>query len=225
MQVDISVVVPVYNSSQSITELVTRIIKTIEEDKTTFEIVLVEDFSRDDSLAIITRLSNEDSRVQVISLKNNSGQQAAIKMGIKSAVGEVVVTIDDDLEQQPEDIPLLLKKLKKGYDVVYGVPSRTGYPFYRQFGSNVVDLFFTICLQKPKNKRVGSFRVMNRKTVNAIIADNTPFVYITAITLRNTKNIGNIMVNYEERKYGKSNYTIRKLITLFINLYYHYRKM
>ncbi|KNZ43387.1 glycosyltransferase family 2 protein [Acetobacterium bakii] len=222
MNIDISVVVPVYNSSLSITELVTRIINTLEKDKATFEIILVDDSSADDSLAKITALSEGDPRVLTISLKNNSGQQATIKTGIKSAVGDVVVTMDDDLEQQPEDIPLLVSELRKGYDVIYGAPNRTGYPFYRQFGSNVVDLFFTICLHKPKNKRVSSFRVMNRKTVDTIIADDTPFVYITAITLGFTKNIGNMTVDYQKRKYGKSNYTIRKLIKLFLNLFYYY---
>jgi undecaprenyl-phosphate 4-deoxy-4-formamido-L-arabinose transferase len=214
----------VYNSSQSIRELVRRIINTIETTKLKFEIILVDDYSRDNSLEIITVLSNNDQRVRVIALKNNSGQQSAIKEGITLAMGEMVITIDDDLEQQPEDIPLLIQKLNMGYDVVYGVPNRTGYPFYRQVGSNIVDIFFTLCLQKPRDKQVGSFRVMNRKIADAIIMDQTPFVYITAITLRHTKNIGNTMVNYEKRKYGQSNYTVSKLVSLFLNLYYHYRK-
>jgi len=224
MNIDISIVIPVYNGSQSIKELVTRIVTTLEKEGAAFEIILVDDFSKDDSLNKITALKDSDPRVNVIVLENNGGQQAAIKMGMKSATGDVVVTIDDDLEYQPEDIPLLVSELKKGYDVVYGIPNREGYPFYRQFGSNLVDRFFTICLHKPKNMRVGSFRILNRKTVNKIIEDNTPFVYITASTLTFIKNIGNVTVNHQERKYGKSNYNLKKLIKLFFKFFYYYGK-
>ncbi|MGV8905612.1 MAG: glycosyltransferase family 2 protein [Acetobacterium sp.] len=224
MTIDISVVVPVYNSSKSIKELVTRTVTTLEKAEATFEIILVDDSSKDDSLKMLTGLNERDPRVIVIALENNGGQQPAIKTGMKSALGDAVVTIDDDLEYRPEDIPLLLSELKKGYDVVYGIVNRRGYPFYRQFGSNLVDLFFTICLDKPKNIRVGSFRILNRGTVNRIIKDETPFVYITGITLGFTKNIGNVTVNHQERKYGKSNYNLKKLIKLFLNLFYYYRK-
>ncbi|MBK5245061.1 MAG: glycosyltransferase family 2 protein [Eubacteriaceae bacterium] len=224
MTIDISIVIPVYNSSESIKELVTRIVTTLEKEEATFEIILVDDFSKDDSVKMITELNKNDPRVIVMALKNNSGQQVAIKTGMKLAAGDVVITIDDDLEYQPEDIPLLLSALKKSGDVVYGIPNREGYPLYRQFGSNLVDLFFNICLHKPKDIRVGSFRILNRKTVNQIIDDKIPFVYITAITLTLTKNIGNVTVNHQERKYGKSNYNLKKLTKLFLNLFYYYRK-
>ena len=131
--------------------------------------------------------------------------------------------MDDDLEHQPEDIRLLLEKISQGYDVVYGVYNNENYPLYRKLGSKLVDGFFTYGLGKPKNIRVGSYRIINRKTVDKILRDNTPFVYITAITMKYTKNFGNVYVSHRERKYGKSNYNFIKLSKVFLNLFYYYK--
>lgn len=224
MSSDISIVVPVYNSSKSIAKLVQRIVNTLEKEETSFEIILVEDHSKDKSLAVINGLKEKDSRIAVIPLLQNVGQQAAVKIGMMAATGKVVITIDDDLEHQPEDIVLLLAEINRGYDVVYGIPRNKQYSFYRKLGSQLVDLFFTFFLRKPRNMKVGSFRIINRKTVDRICQDKTPFVYITAMTLRVTKNIGNVSVNHQERQFGKSNYDLKKLMKLFLNLFYYYRK-
>jgi len=222
---DVSIVIPVYNSAQSIRELIRRLVTTLEARESTFEIILVDDCSKDDSREVIRVLEAVDSRIVLIALDQNSGQQSAIKTGLAQSRGRKVITIDDDLQQQPEDIMLLLDEIKKGFDVVYGIPDRAGYPFYRQLGSNLVDLFFTLILKKPKRIRVGSFRVLNRETVEQIIKDQTPFVYITAITLRFTKNIGNVKVAFKQRRYGKSNYTIKKLSQLLLRLFYYYGRL
>jgi len=222
---DVSIVIPVYNSAQSIRELIRRLVTTLEARESIFEIILVDDCSRDDSREVIRVLEAVDSRIVLIALDQNSGQQSAIKTGLAQSRGRKVITIDDDLQQQPEDIMLLLDEIKKGFDVVYGIPDRAGYPFYRQLGSNLVDLFFTLILKKPKRIRVGSFRVLNRETVEQIIKDQTPFVYITAITLRFTKNIGNVKVAFKQRRYGKSNYTIKKLSQLLLRLFYYYGRL
>ncbi len=221
---EISIVVPVYNSSRSIEELVKRIIRVLEEKKIKFEIILVDDCSKDDSLRVLEKIKEEDSRVLVLPLEKNQGQQAATKQGMALAKGQAIVTIDDDLEQQPEDIPKLIDELNKGYDVVYGVINRENYPFYRKWGSQLVDLFFTYFLDKPAEIRVGCFRILKRKISDQIIKDQTPFVYITAISLIVTKNIGNVGVSHQDRQYGRSNYNFKKLIKLFFNLFYYYRK-
>lgn len=218
----VSIVIPVYNSAPSLPELISRLVTTLEARGLNFEIILVDDGSGDDSRAVIRGLAAGDARIILIARDHNAGQQAAIKTGLSQSRGRWVVTIDDDLEQQPEDIPLLLAEIKKGFDVVYGIPDRAGYPFYRQGGSQLVDLFFTLILKKPKAVRVGSFRVLDRKIVEQIMTDQTPFVYITAITLGFTRNIGNVRVAYRPRPYGKSNYNFKKLSRLFWQLFYYY---
>ncbi len=220
----VSIVIPIYNSVRSIEEMVRRLIIVMEDKKISFEIILVDDHSSDESLSLLQTLAAGDWRIRVLSHKKNQGQQAATKSGLALAKGDAIVTIDDDLEQQPEDIPCLLETLKQGFDVVYGVINRDSYPFYRQWGSNLVDLFLTHWLGKAAKTRVSSFRILNRKTCDLIVADQTPFVYVTAITLKVTKNIGNVDVSYQERQYGRSNYNLKKLMKLFFNLFYHYRK-
>lgn len=219
----VSVVIPVYNSYYSIEEVVCRTIKSLEQINVEHEIILVDDFSKDDSLRKLNELEKKYNRINIIALKENHGQQAAIKIGMGVARGDFIVTMDDDLEQQPEDLKLLINKINAGYDVVYGVYKNEKYPTYRKLGSKLVDLFFTLGLNKPQNIRVGSFRIIKRKIIDEILMDDTPFVYISAIILRITKNIGNVYVNHKDRKYGNSNYNFMKLLKLFMNLFYYYK--
>ncbi|MDI3535681.1 MAG: hypothetical protein PWR12_245 [Eubacteriaceae bacterium] len=218
----ISVVIPVYNSQHSIKKLVNRVIKVFEKHNQSLELILVDDCSKDNSRKVLASLACLDQRVQAFFLKKNMGQQAALKYGICQSGGDYVVTLDDDLEQQPEDIFLLIDEIKRGYDVVYGIAKRDGYAAHRQFGSNLVDLFFTVFLKKPPKIKVSSFRIMSRAVADRIIEDTTSFVYLSAIILRVTQNIGNVTVAYQKRPYGKSNYNLKKLSLLYLNLLYYY---
>lgn len=221
--INISVIIPVYNSYYSIEEVAQRTIDCLEGAGLNFEIIMVDDFSKDDTLRRLIKMSEKDRRIRTISLDRNHGQQEAIKIGMGYAKGDYIVTMDDDLEHQPEDILLLLNHMEKGYDIVYGLPRNKKYPLYRKCGSKVVDLFFTICFNKPHSIKVSSFRVLNRKICDRIIEDRTPFVYISAISLKYTMNIGNIGIQHMDRKYGSSNYDVVKLTKLFLKLLYFYK--
>ncbi|WKY45659.1 glycosyltransferase [Eubacteriaceae bacterium ES2] len=216
----ISVVIPVYNSEHSIKNLVNRLIKVFEAHHQLYELILVDDCSKMDTRKVLETIG--DQRVKVFFLEENVGQQAALKYGMIKSSGDYVITLDDDLEQQPEDIFILINEIKKGFDVVYGIAQRDGYAFHRQFGSNLVDLFFTVFLKKPRKIRVGCFRIMNRTVVDYIINDRTSFVYLSAIILKFTQNISNVTVTYQKRPYGKSNYNFKKLCKLYLNLLYYY---
>ena len=109
--VQCSVVIPVYNSSCSIEEVVERTISLFETDGIVFEIILVDDYSRDDSLSKINKMSSRDKRISIIPLEKNHGQQGAIKAGINIAKGEYIITMDDDLEHQPDDIIKLIEEI------------------------------------------------------------------------------------------------------------------
>ncbi|MBF7096232.1 glycosyltransferase family 2 protein [Alkalibacter mobilis] len=217
---EISLVIPVYNSEKTIAEVVERSKATLGEFE--FEIILVNDHSSDKSIEIIKELEKKDPRVMVVDLRKNIGQQGAIKRGIELAKGNYVITMDDDLEQKPEEMTLLIQKIQEGFDVVYGRPCRKGYPSYREFGSKLVDGFFTLFMGKPPKVKVGSFRIMNRRIAETIAKDNTQFVYITAIILGATKDMANVPVSYKERPYGKSNYSLKKLGMLFVKLFFNY---
>ncbi len=218
----ISVVVPVYNGENSIGELGDRLINVLTSITDEYEIIMVDDGSTDNSLSEMSKRHAKCKAVKVICLAGNFGQQNAIMCGLRHTTGDFVITIDDDLQHPPEEIPKLLLKLEEGFDVVYGIPDAKKHSRVRNLGTYVTDLFFRMICAKPKTVRVGSFRGLKRHIVEKIAADYTTFVYITAITLKHTKNIGNVTVEHAYRKYGSSNYSLFKLINLFCKLFINY---
>ncbi|MHB1393198.1 MAG: glycosyltransferase family 2 protein [Clostridia bacterium] len=222
MYSSISVVVPVYNSESSIGELGHRLIKVLASIAYEYEIIMVDDGSNDNSFIEMSKLHASCKAVKVICLDGNFGQQNAIMCGLRHATGDFVITIDDDLQHPPEEIPKLLLKLEEGFDVVYGIPAAKKHSVVRNLGTVVTDLFFRLICSKPKTVRVGSFRGLKRQVVENISNEYTSFVYITAITLKHVKNIGNVTVEHANRKYGSSNYSFCKLINLFYKLFINY---
>ena len=130
----ISVVVPVYNGKNSLYELHQRLSKKKKKITDDYEIIMVDDNSRDNSYEEIIKLNKKDYRVRAIKLAQNFGQQNALICGFNYVKGDFVITIDDDLQHNPEDIIKLYKKIKKGYDVVYAIPEDRDYNFYRKIG-------------------------------------------------------------------------------------------
>lgn len=218
----VSVVVPVFNSKNSLKELCYRIKDTIKSYDLDFEILFVDDGSIDGSYEKMKELYNTNDNIRIFKLKKNFGQQNALMCGLKFAKGKYVVTIDDDLQHPPEEIGKILYKLKEGYDVVYGIPEQKKHSFIRNIGSKMTDYLFEKMCRKPGNIRVSSFRVMSDSTVKRIISDKTPFVYISAMLFKANVKMGNVTVNHESRKEGRSNYNFFKLIKLFFKLYYYY---
>lgn len=220
----ISVIVPVYNSSQSIQELCNRLVKTLTAITEIYEIILVDDSSIDDSFIKMKTARSSNNAIKLIRLSENFGQQNAIMCGLRYAKGDYVITIDDDLQNPPEELTKLMKNIEDGYDVVYGIPTAKKHSAIRNFGSLMADHLFNIVCGKPKQVKVSSFRVMRKPIVEKIIKEKASFVYISAITLKHTKNIGNAIVVHEQRKYGSSNYNIGKLAKLFYNIYASYSR-
>lgn len=218
----ISAVIPVYNSSKSLDELYNRLSSTLKLICYDYEIILVDDGSKDDSFGKMKELHYRDNSVKAISLDGNYGQQNAIKCGFEFVNGEYIITLDDDLQHNPEDIEKLIKKLDKGYDIVYGITLKKQHSFFRNIGSRLTNYLFNRICNKPKDVKVSSFRAIKRDVLEKIKEDKTSFVYITAISFKITRNIGNVYINHQTRKYGSSNYNIKKLVFLFLKLYVYY---
>ncbi len=219
---NISVIIPVYNSEKSLYELYIRLSSFLENSCNNHEIILIDDGSTDHSYIEMGKLHEVDNRVKAIGLDGNFGQQNALMCGLRHAKYETIVTMDDDLQHPPEEIIKLLNELGQGYDVVYGIPLNKKHSFYRNIGTKLTDGLFHIICGKPNGIRVSSFRAMRKHIVEAISIDNTSFVYISAITLKHTKNIGNVMVTHNERKFGKSNYNMIQLTKVFLKLFIYY---
>ena len=221
----ISIVVPVYNGENSLEELYTSINKTAAANKLEFELILVDDHSPDQSYQEILKLHNQDSRVKGIRLAQNFGQQNAIFCGFNYAVGDYIITMDDDLQHRPEDISLLYQKIKEGYDVVYAIPEERSYSFYRRLGSKLTNWLFNLITPKKEKTRVSSFRIITGEMLEKIIDTDKSFIYLSAIILQEEAEIANVYTRHQQRKYGQSNYNFLKLLKLFLQLYIYYHEI
>ncbi|MFX1501268.1 MAG: glycosyltransferase family 2 protein [Promethearchaeota archaeon] len=218
----ISVVIPVYNSEQSLEELCERLEKVFEKENMQYEIILVDDCSKDNSWKILKKLKNGNECIKIIRLMKNFGQHNAILCGFNYVNGDYVVTIDDDLQNPPEEIPKLLKKIKNGYDAVIGCQQRKNDKLYKKLGSRAIRYLNRKIFGKPKNLIISSFRIMKKEVTDEIKLLKSPFPYITGMLLSLTNNIANETVKHDKRKYGTSTYSLSKLIRLSFNLMINY---
>ena len=222
MNKSISVVVPIYNSSRTIAQLVERLCNALEEIAEDFEIIMVDDGSRDNSFDEMEKAYISKENIKIIKLQGNYGQQNAIICGLVASEKDLVVTIDDDLQYPPEEINKLLLKLEEGYDVVYGIPKDKKHSKLRNMGTKMTDLLFRVLYNKPKNIKISSFRIIKAEVVKSIVLSKESFVYISALTFKTTKNIANISVLHNPREVGHSNYSLYKLLKLYFNILIYY---
>ena len=155
----LSVIIPVYNSESSLQELVERIFNVLSPDNYLFEIIMVNDGSDDGSWSVIKGLSEKHSFIKGIDLMRNYGQHNAMLAGIKHAQYELIITLDDDLQHPPEEIPKLLEKLNDGYDVVYGKPAIRGHRKWRNYSSTILRIILYIVLGTKTAKHQSAFRL------------------------------------------------------------------
>jgi len=216
----ISIVIPVYNGSDTLESLVNKI-NSVLIDFIEYEIILVDDSSPDNSIAIINKLIAIQDNITGIALNGNYGQQSAILCGLRHASMEYTVIMDDDFEHNPGDIPKLYEEIIKGFDAVYALNSvKTKTPLIRGIGSKLRDKIFDWLTEKQKGIKVCSYRILNRKTVDEVKKADRKFVYISMEILKHTNNLANIEVPYGVRK--SSGHNTRKLINLLFNIVLYY---
>ena len=218
-----SVVVPIYNSAKMMDELYNRIKaefeNVIQED---FELILVNDASKDDSLLVMKRLSEMDERVKYIHLAKNHGQQKAVLCGIEYSSGEYVITMDDDLQHPPEEIPKLIAKMESdpNIDVVVGMYDSKKHNGIRKLGTKMLDALSNMVFKKDKDLKLTSFRLMK-----SFVADNLTEVNLKSPTVGHCLlmvdgNMVNVEVRHDARKTGKSGYSFFKLVSTFMGNVY-----
>lgn len=216
--IGISIVVPVYRSESTLVVLHERLVAAIEAIDQIFEIILVDDCSADGSWAEIERLTLIDDRVLGIRLSRNYGQHNAILCGIRAAQYSTLVTIDDDLQNPPEEIPNLLAKLSQGFDVVYGTPEREQHGVLRDFASRITKLVLQNAMGAETARKVSAFRVFRTDIRRAFEGYKSPFVSIDVLLTWGTTRFSSVTVCHQPRIAGKSNYTVGKLITHAFNM-------
>ncbi len=220
----ISVIIPVYNSQQTIALLVERLQKTLTS--VDYEIVMVNDGSFDNSEKICRELAKSYDNVYFISLRKNFGEFNAVMCGLNWCKGQFCVMIDDDFQNPPEEILKLVDEAEAGdFDVVYTYYFKKEHSHYRNWGSSLVNWITSYLLGKPKDLYLSSFKLVRQEVVQEIIKYQGPYPYIDGLIFRITKNIGTVQVTHLKREDGLSNYTWRKLISLFLNILFCYSSL
>lgn len=214
----ISFVIPCYRSAQTIGRVIEEIDETMKDLKAySYEIVLVNDHSPDDTYEAIRTLCTKRGDICGIDLARNFGQHAALMAGFRYAHGEIIVCLDDDGQTPADEVGKLLDKIEEGYDVVYAKYAHKQHSGFRNFGSKVNELMTRVMLGKPKELYLSSYFAARRFVVDEMLRYTNPYPYVIGLVLRTTKNITNVEVMHREREIGSSGYTIGKLLGLWFN--------
>jgi undecaprenyl-phosphate 4-deoxy-4-formamido-L-arabinose transferase len=219
----ISVVVPAFNSESFVSMTLDRIVQSMESIGYKFEIVIVNDGSTDGTWRVISGRAKGDTRIVAINLLKNYGQHSALMCGLRHTSGKYVVTLDDDLQNPPEEIAKLLNHChSNGHDLVIGEFAEPQKAKFRMFGTDVVNKIVTRVFNKPPQLKLSTFRVIRRDVVNRVCQSTNPTPYITGELLYAAASISNISVRHDARIAGKSTYNPFKIFELVRRITFSY---
>tara|TARA_B110001452_G_C15240481_1_gene429485 strand:+ start:2790 stop:3746 length:957 start_codon:yes stop_codon:yes gene_type:complete len=218
----ISIIIPVFNSENIVKNTVEQSIYELKSQNLNFEIILINDGSKDNSWRTIKKLTQKYPEIISINLLKNYGQHTAIYCGIEQSKGNYLVTLDDDLQNPPKEIIKLINKITDGYDVVFGTFPEKKHSFLRKIGTLLINYLNKKIFNKPKSIKLTNFRIFTREVAERIKNYNTLYPYIPGLLLMFSSSIANVETLHEERKIGKSNYTIIKIIKLVSRLLFNY---
>lgn len=212
----LSIVVPVFNGSGSLESLVRRLSAALAEED--YEVILVNDGSLDDSWQQIRAVAQPDARIRGINFARNYGQHNALLAGIRAARGETIVTLDDDLQNPPEEIARLLEKLDEGYDVVYGSAGERQHGVLRALATRLTKWSLKAAVGSEIAMQVSAFRAFRTPLRDAFADFRGPYVSIDALLGWGTTRFAAIPVRHDARMVGRSNYGFVRLATHALNV-------
>ncbi len=215
----ISVVVPVFNSRETLPRLCDQLVFELREVEQ-LQIILVDDGSTDDSAQVCAEMyARYPSHVEFLLLARNFGEHNAVLAGVKHATGDYCVVMDDDLQNPPMEVKVLLRQAALGFDLVYSRYRKRRHPLYRRLGSRLQNWTACLVLGKPPELYLSSFKVFSAKVISEVRRYSGPEPYLDAILLRATANIGTVECLHHARGGGRSGYTWKKLIGLWLRLF------
>jgi len=218
LQSGISVVVPAFESRHTLPDLPSRLLPVLGRLAEKYELILVNDGSRDKSWEVIRDLTSSHDWVRGIDLTRNYGQHNALLCGIRAARYDVIVTMDDDLQHPPEEIFPLVEKLNEGYDVVYGTPIKQPHEVWRNLASRVSKLTLRIAMESDMARHVSAFRALRTSLREAFSTYRNPHVSIDVLLSWGTTRFAGVPVRHDSRRLGRSSYTFGKLLVHALNM-------
>ncbi|MBI3340512.1 MAG: glycosyltransferase family 2 protein [Chloroflexi bacterium] len=207
-----SVVIPVYRGEATLIPLVERLTKVLPTISTSYEVILVNDGSPDKSWAVIEGLAKQYLWVRGIDLMRNYGQHNATLCGVRSARYEVIFTMDDDLQNLPEEMPKLIAKLNEGYDVVYGVARKRQQGWFKNLVSVLLKRGIAYVMRQHAVRDIGAFKAFRANLRKSFESFNGPDVLVDVLLSWGTNRFASVIVEESPRVAGKSNYNLIKLI-------------
>ncbi|RPH63188.1 MAG: glycosyltransferase [Chloroflexi bacterium] len=218
-----SVVIPVFNSAGIVGQVIDQTGAFFSQHGWDYEIILVNDGSRDKSWEVISQKARENPHVVAINLMRNYGQHTAVYCGFEHSTGDFVITIDDDLQNPPEEIIHLIDKMGEGgYDTILGRFKQKRHSNVRNLGSYGIRLINNRIFHCPKDIVPTNFRLIRREVIERILQYHTAYPYITGLVLMFSGRIGNAWVEHRERQEGKSNYNFYKIMSLVLRILFNY---
>ena len=220
--IKLSIIIPVYNSSKILEKLINEIDSNLYETfKRDYEIILVNDFSNDNSWEIIKKISKKFNFIKGINLSYNVGQHGAIFIGLKNSTGDRIIIMDDDLQHPPQSLISIYEKLDL-FDACYTLYIKRKHVNWKIFVSIVNNFFSSFIFNKPFKIYTSSMKGIRGNVRDKFLVHNPKIPFIDSLILKEAKNITNIKVYHQERFEGKSNYDVRKLFILWFDMIENY---
>jgi undecaprenyl-phosphate 4-deoxy-4-formamido-L-arabinose transferase len=212
-----SVVIPVFNEEGNLKPLYTRLTRIMRNLKKPYEIIFVDDGSSDRSFHILKDIYEKDKRVKIVRFTRNFGQHPAVMAGFNTASGEVIITLDADLQNPPEEIPKLIEKLDEGYEAVFGVFQERKHSAFRRAGSQFAKLVLSR-VSPVETTDLSGFRALRSYAVDQIKLLNEKSKFLDGLLCWMGYKVGTVEVQHDERYSGKTKYTPFKLVSLWLDM-------
>lgn len=217
-----SVVIPVFNSSKIVSDTVSSVRSFFIKHGHSFEVILVNDGSKDDSWSVISQLAKEYDEVKAINLLKNYGQHSANLCGFREAAGDYVITMDDDLQNPPDEIAKLIDASLEGYDLIIGKFESKQHSSFRRVGSRFVGWLNRKVFEVEDDLVLSNFRMIRRDVVDRVCKESSVSPYIPGLVLKHSSNRSNVLVKHSARAVGESNYTLRKILRLVFTILFNH---
>lgn len=217
-----SVVIPAFNSASVVGETITRTDAFLASVGEEYEVVVVNDGSRDDTWSVVERCARANPRIVAIDLLRNYGQHTAVLCGLRHSVGDYAITLDDDLQNPPEEMRHLLAKAAEGHDLVIGRFRKKRHSWHRRVGTWLVAVLNRRIFGKPADLVLTNFRLIRRDVVDRMCAYRTNYPYVPGLALMFASRPVNVLVEHEKRESGKSQYSLLKIVQLVVRILFSY---